>query len=94
MLRSSACHVSPCRRFFSKSAATTINAQSIVDSLRRQYELKKFQHITAAEKDKAAIHSMHLLNNENKHAHLSPYIQYGMENQDLYGLGYTSTKDV
>jgi hypothetical protein len=94
MFRSSSCNVNTCRRFYQGDTKNIFDARRIVNSLRRQYEHKKLEHVTAAEKDKAAIHSMHVLNTSNKHVHLSPYIQHGMDNQDLYGLGYTSTKEV
>lgn len=94
MFRSKLSHVNQYQRFYRRSADNIFNARRIVDSLRRQYELKKLQHITATEKDKAVIHSLHAGNTNSRNVYLNPYNQHSMNRQDLYGPGYTSTDEV
>jgi hypothetical protein len=58
----------------------------IVELMRKRYDQKKLEHINAAEKDKTNILTMN-----------EPPFTFEYENksqQGIYGLGYTSSKEV
>lgn len=65
---------------------TRSEGRRIVDSLRKQYEEKRLEHINAAERDKANILTMNQ----------APFtFEYTNKIQEgIYGLGYTSPKEV
>jgi hypothetical protein len=81
---------------FYNTTADNADGRRIVEILRRQYEQKKLQHMNAAEKDRATILSMNSSLHLPHHGHesLKDYEDSTFKSDGIYGLGYTSPKEV